>query len=110
MDPEAVTIRPAVKLVTVYDNWDEDDATEPSIDLITERSARKKRQEMSKIGKQPCLYHDAHFPPEQSEYLLIECMGPDVPSSAIYRVYPDENENPLQLVYWVQNNTKLRVS
>lgn len=109
IDPDAVTIRPAVKLVTVYDAWD-DDIGDPTVETFTERPSRKKRQEVVKIGKRSCLYHDAFFPPEQSEYALIECLGPDVPSSAIYRIYPDEHENPLQLVYWVQNNTKLRVS
>lgn len=108
-DPDAVTVRPAVKLVTVYDTWDEE-VGEPTMESVTEKPSRKKRLEMVKLGKRPCLYHDAIFPPDQSEYALIECLGPDVPSSAIYRIYADENENPLQLVYWVQNNTKLRVS
>lgn len=109
IDTDAVTIRPAVKLVTTFDNWDEGD-TEPTLESTTEEPKRKKRQEVRKIGKRPCLYHDAHFPDEQGEFVLIECLGPDVPSSAIYRIYPDEHENPLQLVYWVQNNTKLRIS
>lgn len=63
-----------------------------------------------KLGKTPCLYHDAIFPSEPSDYALIECLGPDIPSSAIYKIYPDENENPLQLINWIQNNTRLRVS
>lgn len=60
------------------------------------------------IGK-ACLYHDAVFSAEQTNYALIECLGPDIPTSAIYRIFPDEDEHPLQLVKLLINNTRLKV-
>lgn len=40
--------------------------------------------------------------------MVINCLGPGIPSSAIYRIVPTHLERPIELVYHVQNNTRLR--
>lgn len=39
---------------------------------------------------------------------MIECLGPGVPSSAIYKLNVEHTERPLQFVYAIRNNTKIR--
>lgn len=41
-------------------------------------------------------------------FVLIECLGPGVPSTSIYRIDAENRERPLQHLYSVQNNTKIQ--
>ena len=43
-----------------------------------------------------------------TDYLLIECLGPGVPSSALYKMNHDHPEHPLQFLYGIRNNTRIR--
>lgn len=56
----------------------------------------------------PCLYHNVQFATTPTDYLLIECLGPGVPSSAIYRINAEFAERPLQFIIAIRNNTKIR--
>lgn len=71
---------------------------------------RRNRKEMlEKTEPLPCQYHDATFAPGQLSLVLIECLGPDVPHSAIYRIPLEfHNQKPLVPIFHVQNNTILR--
>lgn len=106
-EDEEEEVKKVVKGITVSDGWDADvDSAEPTTPLPKEGEQRKISPSIGKA----CLYHDAIFPNEQTNYALIKCMGPDVPTSAIYRIFPDENDHPLQLVKLLINNTRLKVS
>lgn len=54
-----------------------------------------------------CLYYEAQFATAPTEYLLLECLGPGVPSISIYKVNPGNDER-LQYLYAIRNNTKIR--
>jgi hypothetical protein len=66
--------------------------------------------EVVQKGPQPCQYYTATFPPGNNEHVLLECLGPDIPTSAIYRINPDPTQQALRVLYHLQNNTALRVS
>lgn len=54
------------------------------------------------------MYHNVQFAAAPSDYLLIECLGPSVPYSAVYKIDTDNSERPLQFLYRIRNNTKIR--
>lgn len=56
----------------------------------------------------PCQYHTAAFSSGVNGLVLINCLGPGVPSSAIYRVITSYQDSPLEIVLHVQNNTALK--
>lgn len=39
--------------------------------------------------------------------MLIECLGPGVPTSAIYKLNHESADRPLQFLYAIRNNTKI---
>uniref|UniRef100_A0A336M1A4 Venom dipeptidyl peptidase 4 n=2 Tax=Culicoides sonorensis TaxID=179676 RepID=A0A336M1A4_CULSO len=104
-EDEDEEIKGAIKLVTVSDGWDDDGEIE-----ITTKTPKhgEKRKQTQLIGNTACLYHNVIFPPEQSNFALFECLGPDIPTSAIYRIFPDEDDHPLQLMKLLINNTRLK--
>lgn len=55
-----------------------------------------------------CQYFTAIFAPSNNEYALIECLGPDVPTSWIYKFSVDPTKDPITPVYLLQNNTELK--
>lgn len=57
-------------------------------------------------GDPPCQYHNAIFPPASYEYFVLECLGPGIPTVALYKT---EMPAP-RLITILQNNTLLRVS
>lgn len=57
-------------------------------------------------GEPPCQYHNAIFPSTGLEYFVLECLGPGVPTVALYKT---EMPTP-RLIAVLQNNTLLRVS
>lgn len=56
-------------------------------------------------GDPPCQYHNAIFPSADFEYFVLECLGPGVPTVALYKM---EMSTP-RLLATLQNNTSLRV-
>lgn len=97
------------RLVT---DWDDDWEEEPTLPPFTTPmpKRRRNRKEMLQKSEQlPCQYHDATFAPGPKSLVLIECLGPDVPHSAIYRIPLEfHNQKPLVPIFHVQNNTILR--
>ena len=55
-----------------------------------------------------CQYFSATFAPSNNEYALIECLGPDVPTSWIYKFSVDPTKDSISPVYLLQNNTELK--
>jgi inactive dipeptidyl peptidase 10 len=55
-----------------------------------------------------CQYFTATFAPRNNEYALIECLGPEIPTSWIYKFSVDPNKDPISPVYLLQNNTELK--
>lgn len=65
-------------------------------------------EHQAKPSLKPCQFHKATFAPSISGFLVIECLGPGIPTSAIYRVSNAFAEKPLTLIFHVQNNTRLK--
>lgn len=100
-----------MRLATAWsdDDWEDDDSVTIPIPTAPPRKKRKKVESPIR-GPMPCQYFTASFPTTNSEYVVIECLGPEIPSSAVYKVSPEFSKNPLQLLTYLQNNTVLKVS
>lgn len=100
------------RLVTDWDDDWEDDDDEAILSIHTTPIPRRKRQRKEQQPKEEpilCQYFEASFAPGPHALALIECLGPTVPHSAIYRIPIDfHNQKPLQPIFHVQNNTLLR--
>lgn len=96
------------RLVTSWDDdWEEDPTLPPLTTPLPKR--RKARKEVKpKKGPPPCQYFTAIFAPGALGLALIECLGPDVPSTGIYRMPIDYENKPIQPIVHLQNNTRLR--
>lgn len=103
-------VNPPPKLVTSWDDDWEEEPTQPPLTTPTpRRKTPRKEAPPVKIEPKPCQYHNAIFAPGKLSLAIIECLGPDVPSSAIYRIPLEFNQNkPLEPFFNVQNNTMLR--
>lgn len=104
-----VTTAAPARLVT---SWDDDWEEEPTLYPTTTPAPKRKRgqkENIQKIAQEPCQYHEATFAPGELGFVLIECLGPDIPTSSIYRV-PSKTDSSQSLIpiYHIQNNTKLR--
>lgn len=55
-----------------------------------------------------CQYFTAIFAPSNNEYALIECLGPEIPTSWIYKFNIDPSKDSMTPVYLIQNNTELK--
>nr|XP_033186766.1 dipeptidyl aminopeptidase-like protein 6 isoform X3 [Bombus vancouverensis nearcticus] len=53
---------------------------------------------------QPCQYHNAIFPLVGTDYFVLECYGPGIPTVTLYKT----NFPMPRLIYVLQNNTLLR--
>ncbi|XP_012217844.1 inactive dipeptidyl peptidase 10 isoform X2 [Linepithema humile] len=70
----------------------------------TPRKDKSKSKNVSRSGEPPCQYHNAIFPSTGLEYFILECLGPGVPTVALYKT---EMPTP-RLIGILQNNTLLR--
>lgn len=105
--PKTTTKAPP-KLVTSWDDdWEEERTTHLPPTAPPHQKKRKKKEERTARGPPPCLYHRASFAPGNSGFLMIECLGPGIPSTAIYRVLPEYSYKAIKLVVHIQNNTRL---
>ncbi|XP_046973505.1 inactive dipeptidyl peptidase 10 isoform X1 [Vanessa cardui] len=85
---------------STWDNdWDEElPATSPA------PSKKKKKKQPENIPQNlPCLYHDAHFSPS-STYFVLECLGPGVPTSSLHKISLPEP----RLLMHLENNTLVK--
>ncbi|XP_037959128.1 prolyl endopeptidase FAP [Teleopsis dalmanni] len=116
--------KPPPKLVTAWDDdWEdsEERLTLPPPTLSPEHRRTKTLHSTQTFNE--CLYHTAQFPVAlQAKYVLIECLGPLVPTSGIYGIVNSERERAsnerissntdkteiLELLLTIQNNTRLR--
>lgn len=57
-----------------------------------------------------CQYFSIVFAPNNNEYALVECLGPDIPTSWIYKFNPKSESEPIMPVYLLQNNTLLKAN
>lgn len=54
--------------------------------------------------EKPCLFHNAIFSPSSASYFVLECLGPGVPTNALYKA-----SLPLpRMILHLQNNTRLK--
>lgn len=65
-------------------------------------------EESGQLLPAACQYFSAIFAPSNNEYALIECLGPDVPTSWIYKFSVDAVKDPMSPVFLLQNNTLLK--
>ncbi|XP_022232305.2 uncharacterized protein LOC111080796 isoform X2 [Drosophila obscura] len=79
------------KLVTAWDDdWEDSEEVEaqaPPPAMPLEQQPRPGRGQSPPLPPPPsdCLYHEAQFPITlQARYVLVECLGPVVPTSIIY--------------------------
>lgn len=96
------------RLVTLWDDeWDVEVTVPPT---TTQAPIKKRRTQKEAVVKPSaaCQYHKAYFAPGQSGFALIECLGPDIPTSIIYKMPRANFERPLKPIFYIQNNTKLR--
>ncbi|KAL7741855.1 hypothetical protein ACLKA6_012072 [Drosophila palustris] len=129
------------KLVTAWDDdWEDSEESEalPPAPPLPVEQQRQGHGHGSAPPPPPsdCLYHEAQFPPSlRARYVLVECLGPMVPSSTIYALkvagahkakrqntpqeqLESETEAPeklvepksqfLELLFTIQNNTRLK--
>ena len=111
--------KPPPKLVTAWDDDLEGDEpplmSAPALPLEQKSSRETKHNHDSN----ECLYNTAKFPPGlHAKFVLIECLGPAIPTSSIYilngankeRVNNGYNKQhqPLELLLVIQNNTRLK--
>lgn len=82
------------------DEWGDDDLV-----IITTPPTKRKKSKKVKVipTEMPCLFHNAIFSPT-SKYYVLECLGPDIPTSFLYKT-----SNPKSvLITMLQNNTELK--
>ncbi len=111
-DPqESSTATSSGKVSLSWENWDkdeDDDYEENGIPIPFPTVPAQRRTNSQRKRKLICQYYSAVFAPNNNEMVLIECLGPEVPTSAVYRVSVDPTMKPLTLAYLLQNNTALK--
>ncbi|XP_053618067.1 inactive dipeptidyl peptidase 10 isoform X2 [Plodia interpunctella] len=81
--------------------WDADwDDLPPSATSSTPTKKKKRRHPEGMPPNAPCLYHEAHFSPSSS-YFVLECLGPGVPTSSLHKIALPEP----RLLAHLENNT-----
>ncbi|XP_037042079.1 inactive dipeptidyl peptidase 10 [Bradysia coprophila] len=88
--------------------WDDDWEAEHTVPPPTTQAPKrpKKKSSVQKTPMPACQYHKATFSPGSVGLVIIECLGPGVPSSAIYRI--GTGHKVLEPLFFIQNNTRLR--
>lgn len=81
------------------DDWSED---EPTTTPAPRR--KKKKPKKTNVVEPPCLYHNAIFSPTVPNYYVLECLGPGIPTSILYKATLPKPK----LIMVLQNNTALR--
>lgn len=85
--------------------WDDDWAEEEGVVITTPPPKKKKSKKIKMVEvEKPCLFHNAIFSPGSASYYVLECLGPGVPSSTLYKASIPKPK----LMLTLQNNTALR--
>ncbi|XP_045483534.1 inactive dipeptidyl peptidase 10 isoform X2 [Harmonia axyridis] len=87
--------------LTKIKQLDDDDDT-ATITTPTPRRRRPKKQKAPE-SETPCLYHNVIFSPH-SNYFVLDCLGPSVPTSSLYKTKMPKPE----YLTCLQNNTVLK--
>lgn len=109
LNPGSPSTNAPPRLVT---SWDDDWEEEPTLPPLTTPMPKRKRarkEPIQKVEPPACQYFNAIFAPGVLSLAIIECLGPGVPSSAIYRMPIEFNaQKGMEPIFYVQNNTLLR--
>ncbi|XP_055634110.1 inactive dipeptidyl peptidase 10 isoform X2 [Toxorhynchites rutilus septentrionalis] len=94
------------------DDWldeaeEEQDEEYIEIPPTTASPKKKRKTEEPAPPPTPCQFFTATFAPNSNEFALIECLGPVVPYSAIFRIITDPAKSPTHVLFYLQNNTAL---
>ncbi|XP_061380627.1 dipeptidyl aminopeptidase-like protein 6 isoform X2 [Danaus plexippus] len=82
-------------------SWDSDWEEIPTSPSPPKKKKKKQPEQVQQ--NQPCLYHDAHFSPS-STYFVLECLGPGVPTSSLHKIALPEP----RLLMHLENNTAVK--
>lgn len=82
------------------DEWSDEEATVPP---VTPPPRRRRKKDPNLNEEKPCLYHNAVFSSISSSYFVLECLGPTIPTSALYKASLPQPK----LIMHLQNNTEL---
>ncbi|KAM3956726.1 LOW QUALITY PROTEIN: dipeptidyl peptidase 10 [Aphomia sociella] len=83
--------------------WDSDWDEELPVTSPTTSKKKKKKHPEGLPQNVPCLYHEAHFSPS-SAYFVLECLGPGVPTSSLFKIALPEP----RLLLHLENNTAVK--
>lgn len=95
----------AAKSRISWENSDEEGSDQMSLASI---SGQDDEDENVDAAPKACQYFNAIFAPNNNEYALIECLGPVIPTSWIYKLDPKSDIEPITPIYLLQNNTELK--
>ncbi|XP_076160555.1 dipeptidyl peptidase 10 isoform X2 [Ptiloglossa arizonensis] len=93
----------------IHDHYEAQTDNTPNVEQVQQKEKVPKKQKLKvyvppKFTEEPCQYHNAIFPPGSTNYFVLECYGPSIPTVALYKT-----EIPMpRLIYVLQNNTLLR--
>lgn len=91
------------------ENWsDEEDDYTTEIPTTTQIPKRKRNKKEESRGPIPCQYHSVIFSPGPGNYALIECLGPGIPNSSLFKINGNPSLKPIETIICLQNNTRLR--
>ncbi|XP_017772534.1 PREDICTED: inactive dipeptidyl peptidase 10 [Nicrophorus vespilloides] len=96
-----------IPVITKNKQWDDewaDDDTVMTTPPPRKRKNKKQQQQKPQDVEPPCLYHNAIFSPGSASYYVLECLGPGIPTSTLYKASLPKPK----ILYYLQNNTALR--
>jgi inactive dipeptidyl peptidase 10 len=88
-----------------HNTWENDVEND---DELASRPFETQDGNESERNEKACQYFTAIFAPNNNEYALIECLGPDIPTSWIYKIDAKNIDEPIVPIYLLQNNTELK--
>lgn len=105
--------RMTAKAAKAHVSWEmesseEDDASLPSVQSTADDDEDTEDDETDASSLPKCQYYTALFAPNNNEYALVECLGPVIPTSWIYKISVDHKSDHFTPIYLLQNNTELK--
>ncbi|KZC11531.1 Seprase, partial [Dufourea novaeangliae] len=93
----------------IHDHYETHTESTPNMEKEQTNEKVSKKQKLKAhvpptFMEEPCQYHNAIFPRGSTNYFVLECYGPSIPTVSLYKT-----ELPMpRLIYVLQNNTQLR--